>query len=172
MSEENVNLIVRAKMLIDGTGVEPVSPGLVAIAGKRIIYAGPAAGAPEFPNALVIDLPEATLLPGLIDMHAHPSYTWEEPDSGTYTYAPENLKVYTPITGALKASGTPARPVAGSHRQPPSPGIGTRTPFCEFCAFCCQQLAQWPLSGAFLKSLIRVQSNHPARSRSGMRSMS
>jgi imidazolonepropionase-like amidohydrolase len=104
VSEENVNLIVRAKMLIDGTGVEPVSPGLVAIAGKRIIYAGLAAEAPVFPNALVIDQPEATLLPGLIDMHTHPSYYWEEPDSGTYTYAPEKLKVYTSITVALKAS--------------------------------------------------------------------
>jgi imidazolonepropionase-like amidohydrolase len=104
VSEENVNLIVRAKMLIDGTGVEPVSPGLVAIAGRRTVYAGPPAGASNYPDARVIDLPEATLLPGLIDMHAHPSYTWEEPDSGTYTYAPEDLKVYTPITVALKAS--------------------------------------------------------------------
>jgi hypothetical protein len=64
----------------------------------------PAAEAPEFPNALVIDLPEATLLPGLINMHTHPSYSWEEPDSGTYTYFPEKIKVYMPITVALKAS--------------------------------------------------------------------
>jgi len=104
MAQENINLVIRCKNLIDGAGTEPVSSGLVAIAGKRIIYAGPVAGAPEFPSALVIDLPEATLLPGLIDMHSHPSYYWEEPDSGTYTYAPENLKVYTPITVALKAS--------------------------------------------------------------------
>ncbi len=104
MSEENANLIIRAKMLIAGTGVEPVSPGLVAIAGRRIVYAGPPAGASNYPDARVIDLPEATLLPGLIDMHTHPSYYWEEPDSGTYTYAPDNLRVYTPITVALKAS--------------------------------------------------------------------
>jgi len=104
MSQENVNLIILGKTLIDGVGAEPVSSGLVAVSGKRIVYAGPAAGAPEFPNARVIDLPQATLLPGLIDMHAHPSYYWEEPDSATYTYAPENTKVYTPITVALKAS--------------------------------------------------------------------
>lgn len=104
MSQEKVNLVVRGKTLIDGTGAEPISSGLVAIAGKRIIYTGPAAGAPEFPNAHVIDLPEATLLPGLIDMHAHPSYYWEEPDSGTYTDASDNLKAYKPITVALKAS--------------------------------------------------------------------
>ncbi len=100
----NVNLVIRGKTLIDGTGAEPVSPGLVAVARKHIVYAGPAAGAPGFPNARAIDLPEATLLPGLIDMHAHPSYYWEEPESATYTYAPEKVMVYTPITVALMAT--------------------------------------------------------------------
>lgn len=80
MSQEQVNLVVRGKTLIDGTGAEPISSGLVAVNGKSIVYVGPVAGAPEFPNAHVIDLPEATLLPGLIDMHTHPSYYWEEPD--------------------------------------------------------------------------------------------
>ncbi len=104
MSQENVNLVIRGKQLIDGTGAGPVQSSLVAVAGKRIVYAGPATSAPEFPSARVIDLPEATLLPGLIDMHAHPSYYWEERDSGTYTYAPEKMKVYTPITVAFMAS--------------------------------------------------------------------
>lgn len=102
MPQENVNLVIRGNRLIDGTGAEPVSSGLVAVAGKHIVYTGPAAGAPEFPNARVIELPEATLLPGLIDMHAHPSYYWDEPDSGTYTYASE-MVMYTPITVALMA---------------------------------------------------------------------
>jgi len=104
MSQETVNLVVRVKTLIDGTGREPISSGLVAVNGKCIVYVGPAADAPEFPNAQVIDLPEATLLPGLIDMHAHPSYYWEEPDSGTYTDVSDNLKAYNPVTVALKAS--------------------------------------------------------------------
>lgn len=85
MSEGNANLIVRAKMLIDGTGAEPFCPGLVAMAGRRIVYAGPAAGAPAFPGARVIELPEATLLPGLIDMHVHPTFYWEESDLAPYT---------------------------------------------------------------------------------------
>jgi len=104
MSQEQVNLVVRGKNLIDGTGAEPISSGQVAVNGKRIAYVGPVAGAPEFPNANVIDLPEATLLPGLIDMHVHPSYYWEEPDSGTYTDASDYLKDYNPVTVALKAS--------------------------------------------------------------------
>ena len=85
MSEENVNLIVRAKMLIDGTGAEPVSRGLVAMAGRRTVYAGPAAEAPNYPSARVIELPESTLLPGLIDMHVHPTFYWEESDLAPYT---------------------------------------------------------------------------------------
>jgi imidazolonepropionase-like amidohydrolase len=104
MTQDTVNLVIRCKQLIDGTGVKPISPGLVAIAGKRIIYAGAVDEAPEFPKASVIDLPRATLLPGLIDMHVHPSYYWEESDSGTYTDPPDNLKAYNPITVALKAS--------------------------------------------------------------------
>ena len=103
MAQEAVTLVIGGKALIDGTGGEVVAPGLVAVAGKRIAYAGPAAEAPEFPGARRIDLPEATLLPGLIDMHAHPSYYWEEPDAKTYSYAPDGDKAYTPITVALMA---------------------------------------------------------------------
>jgi imidazolonepropionase-like amidohydrolase len=103
MTEDAVTLVVRGKALIDGTGSDPVASGAVAVAGKRIVYAGPAARAPEFGDARVVDLPEATLLPGLIDMHAHPSYYWEEPDSQTYSYPPEGDKAYTPITVALMA---------------------------------------------------------------------
>jgi len=104
MPRVNADLVIHSKTLIDGTGAEPISSGLVAIAGNKIIYAGPADGAPDFPNAHVIELPEATILPGLIDMHVHPSYYWEEPDSGTYTDVSDNLKVYNPVTAALKAS--------------------------------------------------------------------
>ncbi len=104
MSQEKVDLVIRGKSLIDGTGAEPISSGLVAISGRQIAYAGPESGAPKFREALVVDLPKATLLPGLIDMHVHPSYYWEEPDSMTYTYADDIAKVYNPITTALKAS--------------------------------------------------------------------
>ena len=105
MSEENVNLIVRAKMLIDGTGAEPVSRGLVAVAGRRIVYAGPAAGAPAFPGARVIELPEATLLPGLIDMHVHPTFYWEESDLAPYTRDSVHALSYSQVDIALLAAG-------------------------------------------------------------------
>jgi imidazolonepropionase-like amidohydrolase len=102
---EAITLLVRAQMLIDGLGGPPLSPGAVAVAGQRIVYAGPAAGAPVAPpEARVLDYPQGCLLPGLIDMHVHPTYYWEEPDSATYTYEPENALVYTPVMIALVAA--------------------------------------------------------------------
>jgi len=103
-SESDVNLVIRAKMLFDGRGGAPLSPGLVAIAGKKIVYAGAAQAAPPFPpDAQTLDLPEACLLPGLIDMHVHPTYYWEESDVGTYTYDPEHKQIYSPVAIALTA---------------------------------------------------------------------
>lgn len=104
MSEEKVNLLIRAKMLIDGSGTEPVSPGLVAIADKRIVYVGSGTEAPDFPGACTIDLFEACVLPGLIDMHVHPTYYWEERDSAAYTYDGEQALVYSPVSIALLAA--------------------------------------------------------------------
>jgi len=102
---EQVNLILRAKILIDGLGGPAVQQGLVAIAGNKIVYAGKAAQAPAFPpDAQVIDLPRACLLPGLIDMHAHPSYYWDQADNATYTYEPEGALVYSPVMIAMMAA--------------------------------------------------------------------
>ncbi len=104
MPEPAVTLVIRAGMLIDGLGGPPVSPGLVAIAGNRIAFAGPAHDAPPCPAARTIDLPDACLLPGLIDAHVHPTYYWEEPDSAAYTYEPENSLVYSEVSIALLAA--------------------------------------------------------------------
>lgn len=103
MSDNKVDIIVRGRMLVDSLGGPPVCPGLVAIAGERIVYVGGPEGAPPAPEARIIDLPGACLLPGLIDMHVHPTYFWEERDSAAYTYDPEGSLVYSPVTIALLA---------------------------------------------------------------------
>lgn len=69
--------VLKAARLIDGTGSPAIEDGVLQVVGKRIAYAGPAREAPPAPpDAEVFDLGPRTLLPGLIDCHAHPvSYT-------------------------------------------------------------------------------------------------
>jgi imidazolonepropionase-like amidohydrolase len=61
--------VVRAGRLIDGRGGEPLAPAMVLIEGDRIREVGSRLSVP--PGAVEIDLGEATLLPGLIDLHTH-----------------------------------------------------------------------------------------------------
>jgi imidazolonepropionase-like amidohydrolase len=102
---DQVNLILRSKMLIDGLGGTPVSQGLVAISGDKIVYAGAATQAPGFsPDVQILDLPDACLMPGLIDMHVHPTFFWEESDSATYTYDSDGAIIYSPVLIAMLAA--------------------------------------------------------------------
>ena len=104
MFTPDANLVIRAGLLIDGMGSKPISNAIVAIAGDKIIYTGDYDESPSFSNAQHIDLPQACLLPGLIDMHVHPTYYWEEQDSAPYTYEPEGALVYSPVMIGLLAS--------------------------------------------------------------------
>jgi len=62
-------IVVRAARMFDGRGERVVSPGVVVVAGGRIVAAGPNAAVPA--SAEVIDLGDATLLPGFMDAHTH-----------------------------------------------------------------------------------------------------
>src|SRR5437899_8657122 len=55
--------------MFDGRSDRAVSPGLVVVAGEKITAIGAGAALPA--GAEVIDLGDATLLPGLIDAHTH-----------------------------------------------------------------------------------------------------
>jgi imidazolonepropionase-like amidohydrolase len=60
--------VVRAARLFDGTGAV-LSPATVIVEGKRIAAVGRSLPVPE--GARVIELGDATLTPGLIDLHTH-----------------------------------------------------------------------------------------------------
>jgi imidazolonepropionase-like amidohydrolase len=62
-------VVVKAARLIDGRGGAPLSPAMVRIEGDRIVEVGSRLALP--PGARLIDLGDATLLPGLIDLHTH-----------------------------------------------------------------------------------------------------
>ena len=61
------SVAIRADRMFDAESGRMVSPGLVVVAGKHIAQVG---GSPP-PGARLIELGDATLLPGLIDSHTH-----------------------------------------------------------------------------------------------------
>jgi imidazolonepropionase-like amidohydrolase len=66
-----VTTAIKGKLLIDGTGCEPLANPVILIEGDTISSVG-VTGQIEVPSAArIIDLPGMTLLPGLIDAHIH-----------------------------------------------------------------------------------------------------
>jgi dihydroorotase len=61
-------LIHAGRILCPATGLD--GPGAVAVVGDRIAAAGPWV---DGPTRAVLRLPDAVLLPGLVDLHAHPA---------------------------------------------------------------------------------------------------
>lgn len=68
-SADDRTIILHAARMLDVAAGEIVSPGEVLIRGERIVAAGSHVDRPA--GAQVIDLGEATLMPGLIDAHVH-----------------------------------------------------------------------------------------------------
>jgi imidazolonepropionase-like amidohydrolase len=62
-------IVLKPAKVFDGLGLEPHDGWVVVVRGDKIESAGPAGGRPA--DARVIELPGATLLPGLIEAHSH-----------------------------------------------------------------------------------------------------
>jgi imidazolonepropionase-like amidohydrolase len=68
--------VLKAAALFDGKSDTLITPGLVVVTGGRIVAVGPGASIPA--GAEVIDLGDATLLPGFIDAHTHLSFVYSD----------------------------------------------------------------------------------------------
>jgi imidazolonepropionase-like amidohydrolase len=77
-------VIIRAGTLIDGKSDKPRHDQLIVVRGNRIESVGDAANAKIPEGAAVIDLSQATVLPGLIDSHTHIFLQGEDPAQGGY----------------------------------------------------------------------------------------
>jgi imidazolonepropionase-like amidohydrolase len=64
-------VVLRAARVIDGTGAAPIANGEVVVTDDRIVAVGRQGAVTEPAGARVIDLGDATLLPGFIDAHVH-----------------------------------------------------------------------------------------------------
>src|SRR3546814_14978230 len=75
--------VLKAAHLFDGRSGALVSPGLVVVQGSKILAVGASAAAPA--GARVIELGDATLVPGYIDAHTHIAYDHDDDwDQGFY----------------------------------------------------------------------------------------
>ena len=64
-------IVIDAAHIIDGTGTAPLDHGRIVIEGDRITQIGRADGVAKPAGAETIDVPDGTVIPGLIDLHFH-----------------------------------------------------------------------------------------------------
>lgn len=64
-------VVLKAARVIDGTGAAAITNGVVVILDDKIMAVGPASSVNIPSGAKVIDLGDATLMPGFIDGHTH-----------------------------------------------------------------------------------------------------
>ena len=64
-------VVLKAAQIIDGTGAEPIKNGVIVVTDNKITAIGTSANVRIPSGARVIDLGNATLLPGFIDAHTH-----------------------------------------------------------------------------------------------------
>ena len=69
MYEENKTLVFKNCLLIDGNGNEPVEDSYIVVRGNRIEQVN--TGKPNLQNSEIIDVEGRTIMPGMIENHAH-----------------------------------------------------------------------------------------------------
>jgi imidazolonepropionase-like amidohydrolase len=113
------SIVLKAARMFDGNSAELASPGLVVIAGNKIIGVGRGASIPN--GARIIDLGNSTLLPGFMDAHTHLSFEynqdWKQEELNQLQKSvPElTLDAVTNLRATLLAGFTTVRDVGSDH---------------------------------------------------------
>jgi len=67
--------VISNGQLVDGTGAKPLPDAALVITDGKIVYCGPASGAPKIaPEVQRIDARGGTIMPGLVEAHFHATY--------------------------------------------------------------------------------------------------
>jgi imidazolonepropionase-like amidohydrolase len=112
-------VVVRAARMFDGKGERTVSPGIVVVVDGRIFDIGAGAAVP--PGADILELGDATLLPGFMDAHTHLSEDLSEDwkqgviDRMRKTVAEQALDASALAKKTLLAGFTTCRDVGSVH---------------------------------------------------------
>ncbi|QRN97781.1 amidohydrolase family protein [Archangium violaceum] len=110
-------LVLKAARLFDAKSGKLVTPGQVVVVGGRISAVGPTAPVPA--GAEVLELGDATLLPGFLDAHTHlttqPGEDWRQDvlDSFQRTIAEQTLDALPFARATLMAGFTTVRNLGG-----------------------------------------------------------
>jgi imidazolonepropionase-like amidohydrolase len=105
-------MLIRGKLLIDGTGRPPIEKGAVLIEGERIVAVGTEGDMGPLSDAQVVDCREEVLIPGLIDCHNHLALdptleSW--PARMSDSEAEQTLRAVKSLSVDLKAGVTTSR---------------------------------------------------------------
>jgi imidazolonepropionase-like amidohydrolase len=97
-AQSPARLAIRAGKLIDGRGEKPLENPLILVEGDKVVSVTAGGSAP--PGVQVVDLGNATLLPGFIDTHTH---LLLHGDTTTEEYDAQLLKESIPYRAILAA---------------------------------------------------------------------
>jgi imidazolonepropionase-like amidohydrolase len=92
---------IRAARLFDGTGGGLLPNPTVVLDGRTIVSVGSGAPVPE--GATVVDMADATLLPGLVDGHVHLAFD-SSPDPVAGLAARDDAEAFAAMTAAARAA--------------------------------------------------------------------
>ena len=109
-------MILRAKYLITGDGRTCLQDQAVYLDKEgKIGWIGDAAeAAGRYPEEMVKDYGEATILPGLFDMHVHFGYYYSQPDLDNYD---DYMVAYYALESEKAESGTGETVAAARHHD-------------------------------------------------------
>jgi imidazolonepropionase-like amidohydrolase len=111
-----MTIAIRGKLLLDGSGGEPIAEPVILVEGDTIVSVGSDGDVTVDPKAQVIDLSDKVVLPGLIDAHAHLVGLKSMEDLAELIRTPPPLSVLRTTVEArrlLEAGFTSVRTVGG-----------------------------------------------------------